>query len=481
MYQEHPLLEEMERIAEEHLEGRLKLGHEEEMVEIHFRDGLIEAVSSNLSEHRLGQHLLKRGSFNLSKLNRLIRKSRKREKALGETALRLRILDASELTRLLHRQAHVLLRRCLTNGLKIHSFETASVSFDFSVPLDPHSLILELARETSRDWMWGSDPLITLRKQKKVSFMPWSPQEIEVLSHLNGPQTMQGLLSGTGFEPSEVKKILGVLYDLGFVAISEEVSSEKTAGAKNGAFPLELLIPRIRNPLPDEKLEVLNNGSSFISDQFASLKVQIDGTETSRSTQVIGVSSPHMGDGKSLIASNLALSLSLDPGRKVILLDCDLRKPVLQRSFGISLGPGMTDYLTDKRLNPYSCIRRVRQLYLMTAGGIARNPVELLSNKRMHELIDYLKEEFDTILLDSPPLQPIADARAVFKLVDGYLMVIRRAKTPYRAVEQAFETLNRSKFLGVVFNDVKPQLFHTYYDYKYYSYGHNSYHYKDPQ
>jgi len=468
LYQELPLLEEIERIAEEHLNGCLKLGHEDERVEIHFRDGLIEAVSSNLVEHRLGQYLLREGSLNLSQLNRLLRKSRKRKKALGETALRLRILDASKLTQLLHRQAHVLLIRCLTNGLEIHSFETTSDSFNFSVPIDPHSLILELARETSRDWVWGSDQLITLRKQKKVSFMPWSPHEIEVLSHLNGPQTLQGLLSSTYVEPSEVKKILEVLYDLGFLEVSEEVSSEEATGTENGAFPLELLIPRIRNPVPNEKLEVLKNGSSFISDQFASLKVQIDGTETHRSTQVIGVSSPHIGDGKSLIASNLALSLSLDPGRKVILLDCDLRKPVLHSSFGISLGPGMNDYLTDKRLKPYSCIRRVRQLYLMTAGGIAHNPVELLSDKRMHELIDYLREEFDTIVLDSPPLQPLADARAVFRLVDGFLMVIRRAKTPYRAVENAFETLNRSKFLGVVFNDVKPQLFHTYYNYKYY-------------
>jgi len=98
--------------------------------------------------------------------------------------------------------------------------------------------------------------------------------------------------------------------------------------------------------------------------------------------------------------------------------------------------------------------------------------VELLSNKRMHELINYLREEFDTIVLDLPPLQPLADARAVLRLVDGYLMVIRRAKTPYRAVEHAFETLNRSKLLGVVFNDVKPQLFHTRYNDKYYSYSH---------
>ena len=81
MYQEHPLLEEIERIAEEHLNGCLKLRHEDEMMEIHFRGGLIEAVSSNLVEYRLGQYLLREGSLNLSKLNRLLRKSRKRERS----------------------------------------------------------------------------------------------------------------------------------------------------------------------------------------------------------------------------------------------------------------------------------------------------------------------------------------------------------------------------------------------------------------
>jgi len=135
------------------------------------------------------------------------------------------------------------------------------------------------------------------------------------------------------------------------------------------------------------------------------------------------------------------------------------------------LEPGMKDYLTDNRLKPYCYIRRLGPLYLMSAGGFTHNPVELLSDQRMQELMDYLRQEFDTIVLDSPPLQPIADTSVVFRFVDGILMVIRRAKTPYRAVENAFETLDRSKLLGVVFNDVKPQMLHTYYDYKYYQYG----------
>ena len=473
MYQEHPLIEEIERIQLEGRNGCLTLGHDDELIQIHLRDGLIEAVSSNLTEHRLGQHLVKKGILDLSKLKKLLRKSRRRKSPLGETALGLKILDASQLTQIIHRQAYVLLRRCLSNGLKIHSFEATSPSFNFSVPINPHSLFLELARKTSEALEFGPDQLIQLRKQD-VSSLPCSPQELSVLAHLKGPQTLEKLVSTTGMERSEVKKILEVFYTLGFIEITAPPSGEKAAFVKEEVLPLQLLIPEIKDSAPNDKLEVLNHESSFISEQFASLKVRIDGTKTNRPTQVIGVSSPHTGDGKSLISSNLALSFARDPGRKVILVDCDLRSPALQKYFGIPLEPGMKDYLTDNRLKPYCYIRRLGPLYLMSAGGLTYNPVELLSDQRMQELMEYLRKEFDTIVLDSPPLQPIADTSVVFRFVDGILMVIRRAKTPYRAVENAFETLDRSKLLGVVFNDVKPQMLHTYYDYKYYQYGKES-------
>ena len=475
MYSEHPLLEEIKRIEEERRSGCLKLRHDDQVVEFHFLDGLIEAVSSNLVEHRLGQYLLRKGFLNRSKLNKLLKISRRRKNTLGETALRLKILDASELTRLIHRQAYLLLRHCLADSLQIHSFEATSPYFDFSVPINPHTLLLELARNTSKVLALGSDQLIRLRKQKEVSSLPWSPEELSVISYLNGPQTLEGLVTSNGIQSSEVKKILQVLDDLGFLEVSDEGSSESNAVVKKEAFPLELLIPEIRNPAPSDKLEVLNNESSFISEQFASLKVEIDGTGTDRPTQVIGVSSPHPGDGKSLISSNLALSLSRDHGRRVIVLDCDLRNPALQSYFGVSLEPGITDYLTNQRLEPYCYIRRLKQLYLMTAGGFTHNPVELLSDNRMYGLIDYLRKEFDTIVLDSPPLQPIADARIVARLVDGILMVIRRGKTPYHAVENAFKILDRSKSLGVVFNDVKTHMFHTYYGYRYRKKSHPPY------
>ena len=331
MYKEHSLLEEIDRIEEQRQSGCLKLRQGDQEVEIHFREGLIEAVSSNFSEHRLGQYLLKEGFLDVPKLNKLLRKSRRKKNALGETALRSKILDASQLTRLIHLQASTLLRLCLAKGFQVQLFEAEAPSFNGSTPINPHALLLELARADSNALVLDSDHLIQLRKQKGMSFLPWSPQELSVLSYLNAPKTLEGLVSATGMERSKVRSILKVLFDLGFIEVSREFSGEKTSLAKK--IPLQLLIPEIRHPAPSDKLEVLMNRGSFVSEQFASLKVQIDGTGKDRQAQVISVCSAHLQDGKSLIASNLALSYAQDPGRRVILLDCDLRNPSIQQYF----------------------------------------------------------------------------------------------------------------------------------------------------
>lgn len=470
----HPLLGRIKRIESEHQSGFLCLGHGTHSVDIYFRDGLIEAISSNSREHQFGQYLLRGGFVDLPGLNRLMKQSRRQKTSLGEAALRAEVVTASELARLIHQQAGALLERCLQNGFEVKSFQDSSLSFDFSVPINLDSLLLELARVGSTEMQLENHRLVRLSKKEVVSKLPWSPSEISVLSQLNYPQTCEELTSSIGIEPEEVKRILQILHDLGFVEIVDDVHQGPTALMKTQPFPLELLIPRIQNPLYSDRLEVQRNEASFISEQFASLKVIIDGITADNNMRVIAVSSAHLQDGKSLISSNLALSLSRDPGRRVIVLDCDFRNPSLHRYFGISLKPGIVNYLTDRRLEPYCYIRRLGDLYIMTGGGSTEKPIELLSDEKMCGLIDYLRQNFDTILVDSAPLQPISDTRVVSRLVDGMLMVIRRGKTPHRAVEKALKTLDRRKFLGVVFNDVKPQPFHTYYDYKYYLYGKSS-------
>jgi Mrp family chromosome partitioning ATPase len=107
----------------------------------------------------------------------------------------------------------------------------------------------------------------------------------------------------------------------------------------------------------------------------------------------------------------------------------------------------------------------------MTAGGTALNPIEILSMQKMRRLVEILRRDFDTIILDAPPYHPIADARVVTGLSDGLLMVVRRGKTSYASSDRAFKAVDRDKLLGVVFNDVKPMPFDNGYNYEYYSHG----------
>ena len=111
----------------------------------------------------------------------------------------------------------------------------------------------------------------------------------------------------------------------------------------------------------------------------------------------------------------------------------------------------------------------------MTAGGTAANPIELLSHERMKKLLAYLQTEFDTIILDSPPLVPISDAQVLTALSNGLILVVRCGRTSYAGIEKAFRNLDRNKLVGVILNDVKPILFNTQYDYKYYHYKNREY------
>jgi capsular exopolysaccharide synthesis family protein len=126
-------------------------------------------------------------------------------------------------------------------------------------------------------------------------------------------------------------------------------------------------------------------------------------------------------------------------------------------------------------------MRRFENLCVMTAGGIAPNPIELLTQARMKQLIESLKADFDTVIIDSPPFAPISDAQILTSLSDGLVLVVRCGRTSYRNIEKAYTALDRTKLLGVVLNDVKPMMFNTQYDYKYYHYKYRDhYPYKGP-
>jgi capsular exopolysaccharide synthesis family protein len=175
-----------------------------------------------------------------------------------------------------------------------------------------------------------------------------------------------------------------------------------------------------------------------------------------------------------MIAANLAASFSHDARRRTAIVDCDLRNPSLHRFLGSSVEPGLIGYLEESRLQPTFYMRRMERLFVMTAGGIARNPIELLSSDNMRQLLEFLRNEFDVVIMDSPPLGPISDAQVITGLSDAMLLVVRSGKTSYGSIEKSLNGFDRSKLLGLVFNDVKPKMFHTQYDYRYYRYKYGS-------
>lgn len=474
MIRSYPLVERTKRLEAHRATGILHLTHEDETVEIYFYDGFIDAVSSSLQDERLGHYLLRHEIIEQAELERLLAGAQENQIPLGEEAVRAGIVEPSLLSQLLSAEAVALFQRAIEKRFTIGAFEPSARGFRFPLRMTCDQIVLQLAR--SRSELLTVDPgrRLFLKSDSLLRSLSWNPVEISVLSHLNQPVRLDELVSATGLQEEEVKKSLKVFDEIGIIQTSNGQPPKPGALIRRQRLPLELLIPEVRNAIYSEKLEVFHNENSFVSEQFKSLKVRIHEVKASAGVQIVNISSPHVQDGKSLVAANLGWCLSQDPGRRVLLLDCDLRHPSVQHNLGISLGPGLFDYLLTDGLGPQCFIRRVGNLYVMTAGRIAENPIELLSLSRMKDLMSFLKEEFDLVIVDSPPLLPISDTRVISSLVDATMMVVRRGKTPFDNIEKALRVIDQSKFLGVVFNDVKPAMFNTYYSYDYYYYGSKS-------
>lgn len=175
-------------------------------------------------------------------------------------------------------------------------------------------------------------------------------------------------------------------------------------------------------------------------------------------SHVIGLSSALSGEGKSLTAVNLAYTLS-QLNMKVLLVDCDMRRPTLAEKLGIQKQPGLSSYLTrqchlDALLQPCGMKENEYAFHVISAGQNPPNPIELLSSERMKKALTAMREAYDYVILDLPPVGEVSDAMAVAKETDGILLVVRQNFCDRVVLTDAvrqFEFIN-AKVLGVVFN-----------------------------
>jgi protein-tyrosine kinase len=199
-------------------------------------------------------------------------------------------------------------------------------------------------------------------------------------------------------------------------------------------------------------------GSSSVDpvlvEQFRRLAATLHQTQVENNLKVIMVTSASPGDGKTMTSVNLSLVLSGSYGRKVLLIDADLRRPSIQRLSQIPDAPGLSDALKASGEQKLSVFPLTENLVLLPAGHAVSDPMAVLTSSRMQHILEEAAERFDWVILDAPPVTPIADASLLAERVGAIVFVVRAGRTPCAAVQRAVETLGRDRILGVVFNGV---------------------------
>ena len=170
---------------------------------------------------------------------------------------------------------------------------------------------------------------------------------------------------------------------------------------------------------------------------------------------IVGVSSSLRGEGKSTTAVNLAYALAKE-GSKTLLIDCDLRIPTISKKTGADSTKGLTDLLLGESFDveEWQSVHQ-NNTYIITSGKIPPNPSELLGSERMEKLLKRLREDFDYIVLDLPPVNLVSDAMSVSKLIDGMILVVREAYSDKKSLELCVRQIKLAdiRVLGCVIND----------------------------
>ncbi|MGI6114160.1 MAG: CpsD/CapB family tyrosine-protein kinase [Mahellales bacterium] len=213
------------------------------------------------------------------------------------------------------------------------------------------------------------------------------------------------------------------------------------------------------------------NPKSPFAEAYRTLRTNIQFANPDKDIKTIMVTSAGPGEGKSTTVCNLALAIAQSE-KKVLVIDADLRRSNIHKIFGLPNLDGLTTLLTeDININAAVSFIDVPNLYVLTSGPKPPNPSELLGSKRMEALLTKVKDEFDIILIDAPPILPVADASVLGTIVDGSIMLINYGQVDFDLAAKAKEQLEKvnARIMGVIINNI-PNNGDSYYYYYYYSY-----------
>lgn len=210
--------------------------------------------------------------------------------------------------------------------------------------------------------------------------------------------------------------------------------------------------------------------NSVVAEQFRTIRTNIQFSMIDEDLKTIIFTSSGPFEGKSTIAANIA-SVFADQGKKVLLVDADMRKPTVSRTFHIQNHQGLSSLITNRDMEVDEAVQHVEDadLDIITSGPVPPNPSELLNSNRMNELIKKMKNIYDLVLFDMPPVVSVTDAQIMATKTDGVVFVIRREIAQREDVKKAKELLDmvHANILGVVFNgaEKKKDRSYSYYGY----------------
>lgn len=335
--------------------------------------------------------------------------------------------------------------------------------------------------EISREHMTKANQYQTLlQKQQEI--------EMSLASVISNSRVVDKAMAGS--EPVSPKKmmiymmaIIGALGAfVGIIILKDTITGKikfRNEIEKMTSIPIigEIAFEKTQNPLVIEK-----GTRSFVAEEFRKLRVSLSFLGIDSAHKKILLTSSISGEGKSFVAANLAVSISLT-GKKVVLVDLDLNQPTLSKIMNVHYEYGATEFLTGEK-DAYEVVNKLNtheNLHFISAGNLPENPTELLANGKVEKLIEYLENNYDMVVIDTSPSALVTDAFILSKLCDATLYVIRHNYTPKMLIKRIDENnqINPIKNPAIIFNGLKNRgIFKNNYGYGYnYVYGNKEYGY----
>lgn len=289
-------------------------------------------------------------------------------------------------------------------------------------------------------------------------------------------------LQRSGVEQSgvEYEDVISVLTEVFEVPLTQQ---ESTADVKEQTFPLqasivqscpETLIQRDVEAVPAEFRSVKANPSNRLvyftepdglaAEKFRFLAVRLRQLQQKRTLKKVLITSTIPQEGKSLVAANLACTLARRGQQSTLLLDGDLRRPSVAKLFGLGSLPGVSESLQSER-PPHECIYQIKgtRLCILPSGNATQHTLELIQSGKMPALMEHLSALFEWIVIDSPPVLPLADTSIWSRVADGILLVARQGVTERSLLKKGLDSLDRSRLLGTVLNGSNKTVRSDYY------------------